>query len=58
MNIARFRDMQILPVAYWIFLILAIVGHFVPAPYTIWGNRLALVLFVILGLRVFPISLN
>lgn len=50
--------MQLLPILYWILLILSIVGTFAPAPYHVWGGRLALVLFVILGLRVFPISLN
>lgn len=50
--------MTLLPILYWIFLILAIIGVFVPAPYSVWGGRVALLLFVILGLRVFPISLN
>lgn len=50
--------MQLLPVLFWILLILAIIGQFAPPPFTVWGNRLALVLFVILGLRVFPLVLN
>jgi hypothetical protein len=51
-------SMQLLPILFWILLILAIIGVWAPPPYQVWGFRLALVLFVILGLRVFPISLN
>lgn len=50
--------MNILPILYWILLILACIGTFAPAPYSVWGGRFALVLFIILGLRVFPISLS
>lgn len=49
---------MLLPLLFWILLILALIGAFAPPNYAIWGTRLALVLFVILGLRVFPLSLN
>lgn len=50
--------MAILPILYWILVILACIGAFAPAPWSVWSGRVALVLFVILGLRVFPISLQ
>lgn len=49
---------SLLPVLYWVLLILAIVGVFAPPAYQVWGFRVALVLFVILGLRVFPLNLQ
>lgn len=52
--------MQILPVIFWVLLILSICGIFAPADWPnagrISGTAWA-VLFVIIGLRVFPVAL-
>ncbi len=50
--------MTLLPILYWIVLILSAIGAFVPFSY---GPRInsvaALVLFVLIGLRIFRIPL-
>lgn len=58
LGISPLTTMAILPILFWILLILSVIGTFAPAPYQVWGGRLSLVLFVILGLRVFPLVLN
>lgn len=53
--------MTLLPILYWIILILSIVGYFGPGTPATWGHRLSggayTVLFIIIGLRVFKIPL-
>lgn len=50
--------MNLLPILYWILLILAVIGAFAPPAWSMWSGRVALVLFILLGLRVFPFSLQ
>lgn len=53
--------MTLLPILYWIVLILSIIGVFAPAtwPYGRYiGGGAATVLFVIIGLRIFRIPLQ
>jgi hypothetical protein len=52
---------MILSVLYWVVLILSLLGFFVPEH---WGNRGSakywawIVLFVLIGLRIFRLQLN
>ena len=53
--------MTLLPILYWIVLILSIIGTFAPVTWT--GGRYlsggsATVLFIIIGLRIFRIPLQ
>lgn len=55
--------MTLLPILYWIVLILSVIGYFAPGPATpTWGYRLsggaATVLFIIIGLRIFRIPIQ
>lgn len=55
--------MTLLPILYWIVLILSAIGYFVPGPAPVtWGYRLsggaATILFIIIGLRIFRIPLQ
>lgn len=50
--------MSFLGILYWLLVILCVIGAFAPAPYQIWGGRLALVLFIILGIKVFGLPLS
>lgn len=55
--------MSLLPILYWIVLILSLIGYYVPGPTPhTWGYRLVggtyAILFIIIGLRLFPISLK
>lgn len=53
--------MTLLPILYWIILVLAVIGVFVPTERWPFGARISgfasIVLFVLLGLRVFRIPL-
>lgn len=52
--------MTLLPILYWIVLILSITGFFVPATWTAGryiGSGAATVLFIIIGLKLFRIPL-
>lgn len=53
--------MSVLPILYWIILILSALGLFAPASWP-YGPRVngvaAVVLFVIIGLRMFPQSFH
>ena len=44
---------MVLQVLYWIILLLAIIGFWVPEPYAKYSRGVDLVLFVILGLKIF-----
>lgn len=44
---------MVLEIIYWIILILAIIGFFVPEPYVRYVRGVDLVLFVIVGLKLF-----
>lgn len=54
--------MTLLPILYWVILILSVIGYFVPgpAPQT-WGYRLSggagTLLFIIIGLKIFKMPL-
>jgi hypothetical protein len=52
--------MTLLPVLYWVFLILSLIGGFAPAAWLpgryLFGGSAA-VLFIIIGLKVFKIPL-
>jgi hypothetical protein len=48
---------MILPILYWIILILAILGMCAPDPYVRYLRGVELVLFVILGLKLFGIPI-
>lgn len=55
--------MTLLPILYWIVLILSIIGYFRPGPGTdAWGYRLSggayTVLFIIIGLRIFRVPIQ
>jgi hypothetical protein len=54
------NTLNLLPTLYWILIILALIGTFVPfGPHSARINGgCAMVLFILLGLRVFPISLQ
>jgi hypothetical protein len=49
---------MLLPLLYWIVLILSAVGLFAPAPWPRVSGVASLVLFVIVGLRLFPVALQ
>lgn len=53
--------MSLLPILYWIILILSILGIFTP-PNWIYGRYIfgfsATILFIIIGLRLFKVSLQ
>jgi hypothetical protein len=44
---------MVLEIVFWILLILAFVGYFAPEPFLKYRGFLDLVLFVILGLKLF-----
>lgn len=44
---------MVIEILFWLLLILAALGFFVPEPYTRYVRGVDLVLFVLLGLRVF-----
>lgn len=54
--------MTLLPILYWIVLILSLIGYFGPGAQPTWAYRLSggayAVLFVIIGLRIFRIPLQ
>lgn len=57
----RFGHMTLLPILYWIVLILSVIGYFAPATWP--GGRYlsggaATVLFIIIGLRIFRIPIQ
>jgi hypothetical protein len=54
--------MTLLPILYWIILILSCIGYYSPGPNPqTWGYRIAggayTILFIIIGLRIFRIPL-
>lgn len=44
---------MVLTVIYWVLIILAVVGFWVPEPYARYWRGFDLILFVILGLKLF-----
>jgi len=46
---------MVLEVIFWVLIILALAGWFVPEPYSKYVRSVDLILFVILGLRVFGV---
>jgi hypothetical protein len=44
---------MVLVVIYWLLIILALVGWFAPEPWARYGRGLDLVLFIILGIKIF-----
>jgi hypothetical protein len=44
---------MVLEILYWLILILAVIGFFVPEPYYRYTRGVDLVLFVLLGIRVY-----
>lgn len=50
--------MELLPILFWVLLVLAILGFWCPEPYVRYVRGVDLVLLLIIGLRVFPINLH
>jgi hypothetical protein len=53
--------MSLLPILYWIILILSIIGVFAPPAWAYGryiGGGATVILFVIIGLRLFKVSLQ
>ena len=44
---------MVLQILYWILLILCVIGFWVPEPYLKYARGIDLILFIILGLKVF-----
>lgn len=50
--------MSLLDILFWIIVILSAIGTFVPTPYPRLNSASSLVLFVIIGLRLFPLVIR
>ncbi len=50
--------MSFFSILYWIVVILAIFGIWAPAPWGKLNSGATILLFILLGLRVFPIALQ
>ena len=44
---------MVLAIIFWVLLLLAVIGCFVPEPYLKYSRIVDLILFIILGLKVF-----
>lgn len=49
---------MVLDVLFWVLLLLAVVAFWVPEPYGKYVRGVDLILFIIVGFRVFPLILH